>query len=281
MNEIELYKIAVIITCHNRKDCTSKSLNSLFQQQGISTKFLIDVYLVDDASTDGTKELITKQFPSVHIIDGNGELFWNRGMYLSWETAASRDQYDYFLWLNDDTFLFENALSTSLTDCPKDSIIVGTTCSKNANKITYGGSKNSKSRVIPNNQFQECDYFNGNFVLIPQAVFKKVGNLDTIFHHAVGDFDYGMRAKRMGFQIFVAPEVIGNCESHDKLPNWRNPSISINKRIKSLYSPSSGCYPTQFFVFDNRHNGFIIAVFHFFTLHLRAFFPSLWNFKKN
>ena len=42
-------KIAAILTCHNRKEKTLACLHSLFSI--IST---IDVFLVDDGSTDGT-----------------------------------------------------------------------------------------------------------------------------------------------------------------------------------------------------------------------------------
>jgi hypothetical protein len=55
--------------------------------------------------------------------------------------------------------------------------------------------------------------------------------------------------------------------------------LNLISRIRNLYSPLSGCYPPEFFVFDKRHNGLILAFFHYFTIHLRALFPSIWTIK--
>ena len=70
-------RIAAIITCHNRKEKTLVCLKSLFQ---IIQN--IDVFLTDDGSTDGTSEAVKKIYPQVNIIQGDGNLFWSRGMYI-------------------------------------------------------------------------------------------------------------------------------------------------------------------------------------------------------
>lgn len=89
-------KIAAILTCYNRKEKTFQCLASLFEI--IPT---CKVYLVDDNSTDGTSTLIHQKFPQVYLIQGNGNLFWSRGMYTAWKEAI-KENYDYYLWLNDD-----------------------------------------------------------------------------------------------------------------------------------------------------------------------------------
>lgn len=63
-------KIAVLLTCFNRKNKTLACLKSLF---GIIPN--CHVYLVDDKSTDGTSEAIKQNFPQVKIIKGDGNLF--------------------------------------------------------------------------------------------------------------------------------------------------------------------------------------------------------------
>ena len=56
--------------------------------------------------------------------------------------AADARDYDAYLWLNDDTFLYEGTL-TSLQRAVKDTegkaIIVGATEDANHSKLTYGG----------------------------------------------------------------------------------------------------------------------------------------------
>jgi glycosyltransferase involved in cell wall biosynthesis len=50
-----MIKIAVLITCHNRIQKTQTCLKSLFKQKKIEN-INLKVFLVDDGSTDGTKE---------------------------------------------------------------------------------------------------------------------------------------------------------------------------------------------------------------------------------
>ena len=44
--------IATLITCHNRKDKTLACLDALFSNH-LPDRVLLDVFLVDDGSTDG------------------------------------------------------------------------------------------------------------------------------------------------------------------------------------------------------------------------------------
>lgn len=84
-------------------------------------KYRVDVYLTNDGCTDGTPEAIALQYPKVYIINGDGNLFWNRGMYTAWQEAAKKD-YDFYIWLNDDTILLPNALRILLDSSYKNKI---------------------------------------------------------------------------------------------------------------------------------------------------------------
>jgi len=270
--------IAVLLTCHNRKDKTLKSLRNLFEQDGLEIDFKVEVFLVDDGCKDGTSDAVKEHFPLVNIIQGNGNLYWNRGMHLAWQTAVNAKDFDYYLWLNDDTFLNKTAVQTLYQKNNSQAIVCGTTQSQKHQKASYGGySKKPRKLIIPNGKYQRIDYCNGNCVLIPRDVYQKLGLLDPVFHHALGDFDYSLRARKIGIAIYVAPEYIGSCEIHDKVPVWQCSSISWRKRLQSLYSASSGCNPAEFLVFEKRHNSLLTAYFHYFTIHLRVFFPKLWN----
>ena len=68
--------IGVVITCYNRKEKTLASLKKLINQEDVDS-LDINIYLVDDGSTDGTSEAVKKNFPQVNIIKGDGTLFWN------------------------------------------------------------------------------------------------------------------------------------------------------------------------------------------------------------
>jgi GT2 family glycosyltransferase len=247
--------------------------------------FKLEVFLVDDGCTDGTPEAIRQQFPQVTIIEGTGNLFWNRGMHKAWETAANTKDFDYYLCLNDDTFLFKNAIISSLNLDYSNAVIVGTTHSLLNQKPTYGGrSSETKTIIRPNGLFQKCYLINGNFLLISKSVYNIIGKLDPIFTHALGDFDYYFRGKKMGIEFYVAPQYVGICEDHitefkDSIPKWRSNSIPVITRLKLLYQPQSGCNPKQFFIYKKRHVGLFSGIYHFCLLHIRCIFPNLWEIK--
>ena len=271
--------IAVLLTVHNRKEKTLECLSYLYQQK-IPEGYYFDVYLTNDGCTDGTPEVVKQHYPSVNIIDGDGNLFWNRGMYKAWESASSTQNYDYYFWLNDDTTLKENALSILISSSElknDESIIVGTTVStKDSNRITYGGRTKSAGLLKPSKELILCELFNGNIALIPNSVFKIVGTNDFIFRHALGDFDYGLRAGKLGVKSYIAPEILGACDEHESLSTWCNPKQPFTKRWKAFRKPT-GHNPEKFFIFEKRHKGILIAIFHYFTNHLRVMFPFLWN----
>jgi GT2 family glycosyltransferase len=274
--------IAVLITCHNRLYKTIACLQSLYKCD-ITDDYSIDVFLVDDGSTDGTSEAVKNEFPRVNVIQGNGNLFWNRGMHLAWETAAKAKDFYFYLWLNDDTLLFETALHLMLEYSQKmqnKKIIVGATCSEINGAPTYGGFIFPNKKLIPDNTWQDCDFFNGNIVLVPAYVYNQVGILDKKFRHYLGDIDYGMRASKLGFVHSLSPYSIGICEYHETVPFWRNTTVPIINRIKHLYNPL-GNNPLECFIFERRHNGLFHAIIRFFSNHLRAIFPQLWKQEQN
>ena len=271
--------IAVLLTVHNRKEKTLECLSYLYQQK-IPEGYYFDVYLTNDGCTDGTPEAVKQHYPSVNIINGDGNLFWNRGMYKAWEAASSRQNYDYYFWLNDDTTLKENALSILISSSElknDESIIVGTTVStKDSKRITYGGRTKNTGLLKPSKELIFCEFFNGNIVLIPNFVFRIVGTNDFIYRHALGDFDYGLRAGKLGVKSYIAPEILGECDEHESLSTWCNPKQPFNKRWKAFRQPT-GHNPEEFFIFEKRHKGILIAIFHYITNHLRVIMPTLWK----
>lgn len=277
MNNVPI--IAVLLTCHNRKDKSLQCLKALYAQQGIDVAYKIEVFLVDDASTDGTTAAVRLQFPTVTIIPGDGTLYWNRGMHKAWDTATKSKDFDYYMWLNDDTFLFENAVASLLDGAifsKSLSVICGCTLSLDSNTISYGGFSEDSKMLIPNGEFQESYAINGNCVLVPKSVYKAIGILDKRFPHAIGDFEYGLRIRKNNLKSFITKVFIGSCEGSERLPLWCSPEAPFGKRIKSLYSPLGNSHPYYYFIFEYEYYGLFKAIQHFFTIHLRLLFPSLW-----
>ena len=269
--------IAVLLTVYNRKEKTIRCLTHFYNQND-TDKFSLSVFLVDDGSTDGTTEEIAKLFPQVNLIKGDGNLYWNRGMRKAWEVAAKDKDYDFFLWLNDDTNIADDCIERllHLSSANKDSaIIIGSTCATgNPNLITYGGWRNGKlltDLTKPN----KCETMNGNIVLIPKSVYDVLGMNDPIFRHSLGDTDYGLRANEHGIACITGIGIFGECDAHEHITVWMDPSQPFVKRWKNFLSPL-GDNPFEFFYFRRKHFGIIAACVTFVSNWLHFFFPQFW-----
>lgn len=248
----ETPRIAVLITCFNRKQKTVACIDAVLAQSAFGAA-TFDFYVTDDASDDGTAELLLARYPTIRLIRGNGALFWNGGMRLAWQ-QASKWRHDFYLWLNDDTFLYRDAVQSMLDAYTsglklngRAGIIVGAT-EDHAGHASYGGER-QKNRWLfpltlttmePNGRLQACDTFNGNCVLVPLAAAETLGNLDGGFVHAMGDTDYGLRARRRGVPMWLAPSFVGQCVN-DNLPGMVNGCgrPSLLQRWKSMFAPKA------------------------------------------
>lgn len=271
-----LQNIAVLLTVFNRKNKTLECLKRLYAQLPLNG-YRVDVYITNDGCTDGTPEAVSLQYPEVHIINGNGNLFWNRGMYTAWQEAAKKD-YDFYLWLNDDTYVYSNMLCTLLkaSSIKNDkAIIVGATQSLDGKNITYGGRLSNGEIPMLDGKLTLISHFNGNIVLVPRYVYNKLGNLDYYFTHSKGDFDYGLRAAKAGIEMYQAGECLGKCDLHATLDKWCNPDVPLIQRWKILNRPN-GMPPKETFYLERKHYGLLIAMFHYVTVHIRCLLPSLW-----
>jgi len=229
--------VAVLVTCHNRREKTRACLVSL-RSQRIPEKTAIGLWLVDDGSSDGTAEMVRQEWPRANILVADGHGYWCGGMRLAWSQAIVHKP-PFLLLLNDDVELQPLALAALLrvwedqaSNGRCDTIVVGSCCDPRTREHTYGGQRRigrhpGKLRpVLPQDHPVSCDTFQGNVVLIPDAVSEKVGGLSP-FRHAMADTDYGYRATRSGGSIVVAPGWIGTCPSH--------PDVAVEDATRSLF----------------------------------------------
>lgn len=266
-------KVSVLLTCHNRKEKTLTCLRKLFEQD--TEGFVFDVFLVNDGCTDGTAEAVREEFPQIYIIQGDGTLFWNRGMLLAWKTALKESNCDAVLWLNDDTMLNSGALSFLISCAGRHSgaIIVGSVADRDG-MLSYGGYQVLNVLLKPEKSEMQCSLFNGNVVLVPKEVSDKIGLLDCKFSHAMGDFEYGRRACGNGIECFVTP-VIGQCDRNGDYVRWMDTTHSVLKRLKLLYSPL-GENPFEAFYYVKKES-LPRACLLFCYLNLKAVFPKIFK----
>jgi len=257
--------LAVLLTVHNRKAKTLACLQAVFAQEGLPANLQTKIFLVDDGCTDGTPQAVQVYFPSVTILSGTGDLFWCGGMRLAFDTAMKED-FAYYLWLNDDTVLFSNAINRLLVVSAlfnDEAIIAASVQDPQTATLTYGGVRRLHrwrplkfTLVLPEEKPIPVETMNGNCVLIPRKVAQKVGNIDSAFTHAIGDYDYGLQACKLGIPIYLAPGYYGTCSRNpDKFQN-----MPWLKKWKGMLSPH-GLPPREWAVFAQRYAGKMWFVF--------------------
>lgn len=275
---MEQISIAVLMTCHNRKSKTLATLESLFQQRSID-EIGHKVYLVDDGSADGTGQAVQQTYPDVKIFSGDGNLFWNGGMRIAFSEAI-KDDPDYYLWLNDDTILYPDALNSLLTTSrqlfeqgEQKAIVAGSTCDPDTGDFTYGGIVKItpllpfKFRFLdPTTAAQSCDSMNGNCVLIPRSVVQLVGNLDPAFIHYLSDWEYGLRARQKGCTVWIAPGYQGTCSPNPQATKVA--AASMSEGLEKMNQPKGLTFQDatlqpweEWKVFAQRHGGLFWPIY--------------------
>ena len=243
-------RIAVLLTCFNRKSKTLECLN-LFEKakEKLKTDINFEIFLTDDSSTDGTSEAVNLSFPKVKILSGTGYLYWAGGMKNSFKHARKKD-FDGYLLLNDDTNLFKSSLTDLIAsieklykdDCSKF-ILVGST--HDANKIhSYGGAvytnrfKAVYKELIPNQELQQCELGNANFMYVTKDTINQIGFLYKGYQHGVADYDYTLLANSENINVFILPDYIGVCNNHEiSTVDKFNTLRSIKERFRFIINP--------------------------------------------
>lgn len=260
--------LAVVMACHNRCNKTLSCLRAFYEQK-LSQDITVTVYLLDDGSTDGTSDAVRREFPEVIILAGDGSLFWNGGMRKAF-SAAIKEGYEYYLWLNDDSILYDGSLAVLLsthahlkTSGHECSIIGSAMQDPVSQQFTYGGVRRRNNRwtlgkdlekIAPEQEAIQVAATNGNCVLVPASVVKKVGNLDKKYKHRWGDHDYCFRALKQGCSVWLAPGYLGSCEGNPVAGTWEDASLPLMERLRKLNSPH-GFQFNDYATYTRRHRG--------------------------
>lgn len=255
--------IAVLMACHNRRATTLACLDALFSSR-LPENTLIKVFLVDDGSTDGTAEGVRDAWPEVEIIRADGSLFWAKATALAFTTALDIG-FDAYLWLNDDTILESDALLLLVgmsVETGGRQMIVGATCDAETQECTYGGGPRlspifrpfRSGLLAPNGKAQQIDMMNGNVVFIPDAIARRIGNLDAAFEHAMGDTDYSLRARRLGIEVVLSPKYVGTCSRNTRSGTFRDKGMGMRERFAHAFS-RKGLPIKSWLRFCMRHGG--------------------------
>jgi GT2 family glycosyltransferase len=218
--------LAVVIVSANDARWLERCLSSLLAHAGTAS---LDLLVVDNASTDGTRELVAARFPAVRLISSPNRGFAygnNRGI----ESTSAR----YVLLLNPDTEVVDGTLG-ELVDALDDRRDVGLA---GVRQHTSDGALYPTIRRFPSaaralgealfaerwwatrswagervldrdiyEREHDCDWMSGSFMLVRREALISAGVLDERFFLYYEEPDLCLRIKRAGWRVRYLPSM--------------------------------------------------------------------------
>ena len=280
-------RIAILITCYNRKAQTINCLKLLKNSIDYTNGVKFEIFLTDDMSSDGTKNEVKSLFPNVNLLIGTGNLYWSGGTRNSFN-SAKKYNFDGYLLLNDDISIFKQSLNDLIESIDVLSskgsfkhILIGSTYNSRKT-LSYGAAifinkfMGSYKKLYPNNTLQDCELGNANFMYVSKATINEVGFLYKKYQHGVADYDYTFFASKRNISVKILPKFIGSCQNHLHSKNFNlNQFKSLKNRYFFLMSPVGLAFKDNL-IFQYRFFKYRIPFFLIFA-SFRLFFPKLFK----
>ncbi len=220
-------KLSIVIVSYNVQELLDKCLKSIY----IASKNIDhEIYVVDNNSQDGTKELIINKHPRVRLIANTHNIGFSKANNQAIKFAKG----EYVLILNPDTVLMPDTLVKMLKFMDqKDAKVAIATCKIElpsglldrdcrrsfptpARALTHftGLSKIFRGTKIFDsyymgyisiNQETEVDACVGAFMFIRRKILKEVGNFDEDYFFYGEDLDLCYRIRQHNYKIFYTP----------------------------------------------------------------------------
>ena len=200
-------KVSIIIVNYNGKELLQKCLDSLLNVRYDN----FEIILVDNNSTDGTVEFITKNHPSIIII----KLDSNKGFAEPNNIAAKLAKGEYLLFLNNDTIVTPNFISemVKVMETDKKIAICQSLLLKPDGSIDSSGDfidnlgvvYNSKTKI---DEIREVSSAKGASMLVRSDIFKKLNGFDQKFFVTFEDVDLCWRSWILGYRVLIIPTSI-------------------------------------------------------------------------
>ncbi|MDD5342653.1 MAG: glycosyltransferase family 2 protein [Patescibacteria group bacterium] len=236
--------VSIVIVSWRVKRLLRQCLASIYHE----TKSInFEVFVVDNASSDGTEEMVKGEFPEVKLIVNKENL----GFAKANNQALSLARGDFLLVLNPDTEIINNAVEKTVKFMRQTSTAGVTGCRLlNPDKTSQPSVRGFPTlsaisllmlklhRVLTNlptfkkyfgksidyNKTQEVDQVMGAFFMIRRELVRKIGIFDEKFFIWFEEVDYCYRAKLAGWRVyyFAGAEIIHHYgQSFNQLLNVR------------------------------------------------------------
>ncbi len=238
--------VFILVLNYNGRATILSCLRSLFHLDYSNFK----VIFIDNASTDGSFEIVKQQYSYVHCIRNSENVGFARGINVGIRFAL--DHGADFVWLmNPDAEPQRGALSRLVAlflKHPRVGVVSPLVLTP-SRKVWFGGGMIHRSRMravhVPMRSRTipfETGFVSGCAMMIRSTVFRSIGLLDERFFLYYEDADFSLRAKRAGFRVVV----------HPKIHTIHSEESRHNKAWKTYWLVRSGLF------FFRKHTPFLL-----------------------
>jgi GT2 family glycosyltransferase len=222
----DLADLAIVVVSTNEAHWLERCLSTVFERAGDAT---LDVIVVDNSSTDGTRELVESRFPEARVVTSP-----NRGFAYGNNRGIEQTRARYVLLLNPDTEIVQGSFGelVALLDAAPEIGLAG------VRQITSDGSLWPTIRRFPSvrralgealfserwpirpnwsgervcdwpayERETDCDWTSGSFMLARREALLSAGLLDERFFIYSEEPDLCLRIKRAGWQVRHQPQM--------------------------------------------------------------------------
>jgi hypothetical protein len=221
-------ELSVTVCSWNTRADLAACLQSLHDARGEAE---FETIVVDNASHDGSPEMVRERFPWVRLIALEVNLGFTGGQNLA---LAQREGRHAFL-LNSDAAVHPGAIREVLDFASREPCagIVGPkvlnpdgslqlSCRRFPNPIAALFRNTPLGKLLPNNRFtreylmqdwphnepREVDWVSGAAMFVRQEVLERVGLFDPAYFMYCEDVDLCWRARKAGFGVFYCPSAL-------------------------------------------------------------------------
>jgi hypothetical protein len=219
--------LSIIIVNYNVKEFLQNLLDSL---KKAAQDFSHEIIVVDNASDDGSIEVIEERYSSIKLIKNQKNIGFGKANNQALKIANGK----YLLLINPDTIVKENTFHKLIKflESANDAGIVGCkvlnpdgtlqlACRRgfpgpwtSFTKITGLSRLFPKSKIfaryhltyLNENETYEVDAISGAFMFIRRSVYEKIGGFDPDFFMYGEDLDLCYRCQKAGFKVYYFHE---------------------------------------------------------------------------
>lgn len=210
--------LSIIIPSFNTKDLLDRCLSSIYESLEKSN-LSFEAIVVDNASTDGTVELLNKKYPRVIKIFNHENLGYGKANNLGIKKAKG----EYILLLNSDIKVLDKAIENlfEFTRLHSDSFTGGKLLNEDfspqsscgpmltlpvaALMLFAKGDYLGITRWSPG-AVRRVDWVSGSCLMAKKNLFRKVGLFDESIFMYMEEIDLLYRASKLGYNTFFVPE---------------------------------------------------------------------------